>query len=65
MAFASMSTVDGMNNSLQSDVSAVRCTACSVSQQQFQAVLSISIIPKMNSYCAQKKPAACHYRLGT
>ena len=34
-------TVDGMDNSLRPDVSAVRCTASSVSQQQFQAVLSI------------------------
>ena len=37
-------TVDGMDNSLQPDVNAVRCTAYSVSQQQFLAVLSIFTI---------------------
>jgi hypothetical protein len=31
-----------MDNSLRPDVNAVRCTACSVSQQQFLAVLSIA-----------------------
>ena len=36
-------TVDGMDNSLRPDVSAVRCPAYSVPQQQFLAVLSINL----------------------
>jgi hypothetical protein len=48
-------TVDGMNNSLRPDVNAVRCTACSVSQQQFLAVLSIILYCHLRSLSLEWK----------